>query len=1259
MSVKTLQLLKHSGRMLIALLLVTLANVFVCAQTDVTGSMTGLVRNDLDGSPVPDALVRIVNVSISRQVLFSRTDQEGVFVINRIRQGLYDIETSCDGYEVIATSKVSRFIVEFKRSNLVKPPPLQLKRIVITVPRPDQAIPPTQAVRVVNTSPPLGDTGATRELILNRDIIEALPLAGLRTFDNLALLAAGVSPPPEAIGLTLGPGLGAGVGTAGQMSVNGLRSRGNNFTVDGSDNNDEDIGVRRQGFTSLVPQSVESIDQISITTALAGPQFSRSLGGQINVVSRYGGDQIRGEFYGFFTDKDLQSRNPFDLTNKDAPPTFALQKCTPPAQFCSSGIPIRINGQPIVMPNPVGGENPLTQLQMGGIVSGPLPGRRAFILASLERRKVHASRESSFAVPTVSQRGLFNSGDQGLEVVDTNNRVRPVIPTSIGGSAFFSLYPFPNNPRGPYGDNTFTRILPADASGDIGSLVVGQDLKLFGSKQDLVARFNITNDRTKLPVTGEALFSSMISRVKTRNLSIIFGGAVSSTSWQEFRFSYGRTRLAFDEYRDPYSDYLLPSKLTSNGREIPFLLNSRLLRNFTLPGRAPGYTLIAGQDSEGDIITGLGTGPIGQVKVSGFSSLGVDVNNFPQKRANNTFQIAETLNHYKRNQNVKWGVDIRRIQLNSQLDRNFRPIAHFSGPGNLSRLLNRPGTSVIDNKTFLGSDMVALGAPTSFIQTQSFTPDSTIGLRFIQSSYFIEDNIKIAPGLNVLLGLRYHLNTVPREVNGRIEKTFQSEELSRIIAIERDNFGVSGLNNFIAGRKEIFGKDLNNIAPHIALAWDPFRKGKTAIRAGYGVYFDQIPGAVISQSRNVFPTFLSFNVVGVSNPLFPSRLYHFNPSRFAENGSLNRLDKKYGANAADILVNIYGLINNRDGYVLTPSFVLPEARLKTPSSNQWGLTIEQTLARDLQVSLSYIGTKGSHLLRFATPNLGPQAVPLISDLILNGIEVNALGEFRSPGRNVNNKEDLLRPFPFAGSFNLITADSNSIYHGLQAEASRRLSGGLKFTLAYTWSKAIDEVSDIFDLAGSAGLPQNSFNYKAERATANYDIRHRFAGSFVWDVPWLRNKGFLGGWKLAGIVNIQSGQPFTVNTGTDVNLDGNVTDRLNSLVGIVKKDEGSQQYQFPREYSEQEKLLALPGQDGQVGRNSFISAGVANIDLALSNQLIKLGETRSLELRLEVFNLTNRSHFAIPVRTLFSPGLGNSVKTTVPARTFQIVLRLKL
>ncbi len=144
----------------------------------------------------------------------------------------------------------------------------------------------------------------------------------VRSFDELALLVPGVAPPPQAIGNSVGPGVGPGVGTSGQFSVNGLRSRANNFMVDGSDNNDEDIGVRRQGFFTLIPQPIESVQEFQIITLLAPAQFGRNLGAQVNVLSKSGTNKFHGNLYTFFNSDKLNARNNFDFVGHNQRNSF-------------------------------------------------------------------------------------------------------------------------------------------------------------------------------------------------------------------------------------------------------------------------------------------------------------------------------------------------------------------------------------------------------------------------------------------------------------------------------------------------------------------------------------------------------------------------------------------------------------------------------------------------------------------------------------------------------------------------------------------------------------------------------------------------------------------------------------------------------------------------------------------------------------------------------------------------------------------------
>lgn len=1194
------------------------------AQSNIKGAIRGRVHEEKNpGAGVSNATVTIVNLQTGYTTQ-TITGGGGTYGFEFITPGNYRLTAEATGYEQTANSAVSRFEVNFNMVSEVTPPPLELRKsgAVTIATQPPATQPPAQEAPrkvLVNLEE------ATRSASFDERAILALPFSGSRSFDQLALLAPGVAPSPQAIGDTVGPGVGPGVGTSGQFAVNGLRSRANNFTVDGSDNNDEDIGVRRQGFIALVPQSVESLQGFYIATLLPRSQFGRNLGAQVNAVSRGGGQQIHGTLYGFYTDRRLKARDPFDLTGGA---DDLLRR--------ANGQPVTLNNngalQTIPLKNPVAGESPFTRGQYGFVIGGPVTKRNTFFFGSFEHRDINATKEANFAVPTVAERGLFGSGETGLRV-RVGNQSREAFPTSVVGDAYFSLFPFPNNPRGPYDKNTYTERLPASADGTILSLKLDQQLRAFGKEHSLTGRYNFTDDKTTLPVTGEALFSTLRARVRTQNLSLFLTSAFSPQTSNEFRFSYGRTRLNFDEVRDPFLQ-------SSSLRGFPFLLNARKFANATLPGDEKTVYEPRILNTESD------TDPIGQVVVSGFSPIGADVFNFPQSRVNNTFQIADTAVYQTRRHRLIGGVDFRRTQLNSQVDRGFRPVAYFSGSVDVAS----PNNRLAPNGFYQGADFLAVGAATGFLQTQSLVPDSTIGLRFWQANVFASDQISLRPNFKLILGLRYEVNTVPGEINRRIESTFTSSEVQRFIAEEKRLFGVSGFESYLGGRHRIFQRDLNNVSPHIAFAWDPFRDGKTAVRAGYGIYYDQIPGAVISQSRNVFPRFLTINFAGVSPD---AEVIAFNPARLATTGSLNTFNAtgKFGRDLFDALLTLNRLSNPSANYFpATPGFVLPSANLVTPYAQQWGLTVERELRRDLLVSLAYAGTKGAHLLSFATPNYGPNAIPLIDGGILQGNQISFSGSFVSPGINFR------RPFPLLGAFTSIESNANSIYHSLQAEASMRLTRGLQFTAAYTWSHAIDEVSDLFELSGARGLPQNSFNRGAERGSANFDVRHRFVSSFVWDLPIFAQSKLMGGWQIAGIATLQTGQPFTVISSIDVNLDGNLTDRLNSMAGVREVGSGSLRYVFPSA-TEQIRSLAVAGADGAIGRNTFRAPGIVNTDLAV-NKLFQFTERHQLEFRTEIFNLFNHAHFGIPAHTLFAPGLGRAVSTTAPARTVQFAARYK-
>src|SRR5215470_11241000 len=280
------------------------------AQDTVTGGFQGWVRHSQTDAPVKGALVEIVNEATG--LTFSlHTDYQGRFYQGLLLPGVYQIRVSLPGFQT------KRLIQRLRITNTgqVVPVPISLEPESTAGPSTSAA---GSTVEDNDIRVTIETTDGRRLGSFNEKEVETFPLTKsliTDTFDALALLLPGVSPPPQTVGGVAGPGVGAGVGSSGQFSTNGLRSRANNFTVDGSDNNDEDIGVRRQGFVALIPQPIESVKEYQAITLLAPAQFGRNIGAQVNAVSKSGGNETHGTLYAFLNSSQLNARNFFDTTN--------------------------------------------------------------------------------------------------------------------------------------------------------------------------------------------------------------------------------------------------------------------------------------------------------------------------------------------------------------------------------------------------------------------------------------------------------------------------------------------------------------------------------------------------------------------------------------------------------------------------------------------------------------------------------------------------------------------------------------------------------------------------------------------------------------------------------------------------------------------------------------------------------------------------------------------------------------------------------
>jgi hypothetical protein len=531
--------------------------------------------------------------------------------------------------------------------------------------------------------------------------------------------------------------------------------------------------------------------------------------------------------------------------------------------------------------------------------------------------------------------------------------------------------------------------------------------------------------------------------------------------------------------------------------------------------------------------------------------------------------------------------------------------------------------------------------------------------------------------------VRYEYNSVPSSKDDEIESALGLQNLPAPgnspaddpVATFVFNQAVSSYQRYLDGRDKIYDTDTNNFGPHFGFAWDPWGDGKTAIRGGYGVYFDTILGAVVTQSRNVFPNEIPINV----DPAFlGTSIFDLpNPATlFLDTGGGNRIFlvqpgtvNQFGGSQDDFVALIGTLFAQNLG-VGGLAFTLPEKDLATPYVQQWHLTIERQAFGDYAFSAGYVGTKGTKLLRLTTPNLGPNVTPFLP------VGVNPNLGFPVVPANLVQSIIASRPDPFLGAIQIFENTANSSYHALQLEARKRYSHGLEFTASYTWSHAIDDVSDVFPIAGAPNLPQDSFNFALERASANFDVRHRYAVSFIYDLPFYRDGAsadrgsaawWLGGFQVASIFQGNTGQPFTINIPFDLNLDGNLTDRPLTDNGLVYLDEhGPQRVRLADNAQISDFVfygfdflpagnIVLFGNTGAVGRNTARADSLMNWDVAL-NKRFGFGEEQNLELRAEFFNVLNRANFGIPVRTVFNPGFGSAVETATPARTIQFALK---
>jgi hypothetical protein len=956
------------------------------------------------------------------------------------------------------------------------------------------------------------------------------------------------------------------------FSINGARDNSNNWTIDGADNVD-----RGSNATLLNYPSVDSIAEFKVLRGEYNAEFGRSAGGQINVVTKSGENKFHGSVYEFFRNDVLNANNYFNNLE-------GLHR--PPLRYNNFGWTL---GGPIVIPGKYNKER-----------------NKSFFFYSQEFRRVIMSATSDAGTVPTSQekKGIFTH-DVCVGAVDNEGVCDPA-GILKAGTAITTVAPI-DSVANAYIKDIFSKI--PDPQNLAEHQLFSPMRNIYNFRQEtlkfdhvfnekLTATFRYLNDSipteepaglwTGMNVPGVATTST---NAPGRNIMGRITATFSPTFLLEAGYAYSYGAIV----STPIG--LIAQK---NSPDIVPLITLPQGAKITL-GRVPSLNF-----SGGDSWTGFG-------KYDDFN------------RNHNWFtNLTKILGHHT----IKWGFTFNKYNKNENAAGDNGGTFEFSSNG------APDGTQEFEQAWawFL------LGKVSRFNMA---TKDLVADIHQNQFEAFVQDEWRVRPNFTVSYGVRYSLFRQPTDGQGTLTnfdpylyssaKAPGFDPEGNIDPTASPNYDwlngiIIGGNDPTYGHRSPYGNAVTsqtarNFAPRIGFAWDPFGKGKTSLRAGYGVFFDS-------------PTVGYVEDNAWANPPYVQSLVY-------TNGTLsNPVSGIREVSMAPVSLRINGV----DWHL--------------PYTQQWSLDIQHELARNLMFDIGYYGNKGTHLLGGIDLNQVKPGVAQAAGLIGSGSEFpNGLPDSDAGLLNP------LRPYKGYSFMNSVEPWFRSNYHSLQMSLQKRFSGSNLIGVNYTWSRTMtDSPGDRWN------APQNSYNIHANYGPSDLDRRQMLNVNFVYELPFMKaQNGFagkvLGGWQLSGIIAYNSGRPFTVTTADTIDRAG-----LGLFAGswasvypdMTCNPNGGASRNIGQWFNTACFNDVPDGQlrPGNERRNSVYGPGFGRWDLSVFKNT-KMSERVNLQFRLEAFNVWNHTNWS-SVDSTYSTAEGNTFGQVTSARDPRLVqLGLKL